>query len=201
MRKIRSQSRTVEAREGTENIWVSSYGDMMTFLMIFFLILWAYTQFVQKKEIVTMPSPTADTPLRREIKEELEQVGTVVMTRRKVTVTLPSAVLFDSGSNRLRTEALASLDKVAAVLHRTTAPVVVEGHTDDVPIRYSKWRSNYELSAARAFSVIRYFTRRHDIAPERCAARGYGPHRALWPNNSEIHRSRNRRIEIHLWVS
>jgi flagellar motor protein MotB len=186
--------------EETQKAWVPAYGAMITNLMILFMVLWAYTQF-RPEQISAKTVPLPDFMLAEEIKEELESVGTVVITRRKMTVTLPSAVLFDPGSDKLRAEALAALGKVAAAIAKSTHPVVVEGHTDDVPIRQSGWRSNYELSAARAFSVIRYFTTAHGIGASRLAARGYGPYHPKVSNDSDENRAQNRRIEIHLWVS
>jgi chemotaxis protein MotB len=198
-----------QASEGTgaaaQNIWVTTYGDMMTTLMILFMILWAYTQFLHLKIVKpTIPNPAApeqENELRENIKTELETVGTVVLTRRKITVTLPSAVLFDPGSADLKPEATETLKKVGVALAKSTAPIVVEGHTDDTPIRLSRWRSNYELSAARAFSVIRYFTTALNIPADRLAARGYGPYHPAVPNDSEEFRAKNRRIEIQLWAS
>jgi chemotaxis protein MotB len=189
--------------DDTMGVWVTSYSSTITNLMILFMVLWAYTQFLQKRLTEpAMPLPNArQQQVSREIRKELEAVGTVVVTRRKITVTLPSAVLFDPGSDVLRDEAVGALDKVATALAKSTAPIIVEGHTDDVPIRQSRWRSNYELSAARAFSVIRFLTTAKQFPPNRLAARGYGPHRPAVPNESEEQRARNRRIEIHLWTS
>lgn len=189
--------------EETQTLWVTTYGDMITNLMILFMILWAYTQFLHK-EIAkpAMPQPSgSETTLKTEIKKQLEDVVAVVMTSQKLTVTLPSAVLFDPGSADLKESAQEALGKVAMALSRSTAPIVVEGHTDDTPIRYSDWRSNYELSAARAFSVIRYFTTTQGIPPQRLAARGYGPYRPVEVNDTDEDRAKNRRIEIHLWIS
>jgi len=181
----------------SQAIWVMVYSDMITGLMVFFLILWASTQI--RKTPVESPPPT--TPLQLQIKEQLGQVGTVVVTRHKMTVTLPSAVLFDPGRAELKPAARASLERVADALTRSSAPVVVEGHTDDAPIQKSGWRSNYELSAARAFSVIQFFTSTGRLPPTRLAARGYGPYRPVAPNDGEDNRAKNRRIEIHLLVA
>src|SRR5688500_15909449 len=117
--------------EDTLNAWVPAYGAMITNLMILFMVLWAYTQF-RPEDIANKVPTLPEEMLSKEIKEELEDVGTVVITRRKITVTLPSAVLFDPGSAALRDSALGSLERVAAALQKSTAAVVVEGHTDDV---------------------------------------------------------------------
>ena len=73
--------------------------------------------------------------------------------------------------------------------------IIVEGHTDDIPIAGGRYRDNWELSAARAFSVIHFYIER-GISPSRLVAHGYGPHRPLMPNNTRLRRAINRRIEI-----
>jgi chemotaxis protein MotB len=183
----------------TQGIWVTTYSDMMTNLMMFFLILWAYTQIMQAKKRDVPDPPKIDMVLQQQVRHELEAVGAVAVTSRRVTVTLPSAVLFDAGKADLKPEAQDALAKVAHALALSTAPIVVEGHTDDAPIVFSGWRSNYELSAARAFAVIRFLTAQ-SLSPDRLSARGYGPHRPVAPNDSEEHKTANRRIEIHLMV-
>jgi chemotaxis protein MotB len=75
--------------------------------------------------------------------------------------------------------------------------VLVGGHTDTVPIVGGRLRTNWELSAARAFSVIEFFAGQ-GLAPERFLARGYGEYRPVAPNDTEQGRRRNRRIEIRL---
>jgi chemotaxis protein MotB len=181
----------------SQAIWVIAYSDMMTALMVFFLILWAYSALAGSKP---RPTKAAEAVVSEQIRQDLEAVGAVAVSGRKMTVTLPSAVLFDPGSADLTENAKASLSKVASAMSRSTAPIVVEGHTDDVPIQFSRWRSNYELSAARAFSVIQYLTGNLGIPPERLAARGYGPFRSVVSNDVEENRAKNRRIEIHLLV-
>lgn len=180
----------------TQYVWITCYSDMMTNIMIFFLILWAYTQFSEKRrqiqEISTTPRAASAIQLP-------ESVGAVSVSRKKITVRLTSAVLFNPGSADLKQEGRDVLNLVAVELAKSTAPVVVEGHTDDAPIQRSRWRSNHELSAARAFSVVRYFTSQN-IAPHRLAARGYGPYHPIARNDNEENRGKNRRIEINLWV-
>jgi chemotaxis protein MotB len=77
-------------------------------------------------------------------------------------------------------------------------PVVVEGHTDNVPISSKKYRSNFELSAARAFSVINYFINTEKMSPEKFSTFGYGEYRPVSSNDTEEGRAKNRRIEINI---
>ena len=181
----------------SQAIWVTVYSDMITGLMVFFLILWASTQMTKPQ---TAPPPK-EAQLQLQVKQQLAEVGTVVVTRKKMTVTLPSAVLFDPGRADLKSTAKESLGRVVDALVKSSMPIVVEGHTDDAPIQKSRWHSNYELSAARALSVIQFFTASGRLPPTRLAARGYGPYRPVAPNDGEENRAKNRRIEIHLLVS
>jgi len=73
----------------------------------------------------------------------------------------------------------------------------IEGHTDDLPIHNSVFPSNWELSSARAISVLRYFIQK-GIEPQRLAAVGYGEYHPLVPNTSPENRARNRRVEIYI---
>jgi chemotaxis protein MotB len=111
---------------------------------------------------------------------------------------LDSAVLFDSGHSELKKEALPALEKIAANLKESQNDIVVEGHTDVVPIHHGKYESNYELSMARAYSVVRFFIE-HGIAPQRLSGAGYGEYKPVADNNTPEGRAKNRRIEIALF--
>jgi chemotaxis protein MotB len=113
-----------------------------------------------------------------------------------VKVTLPGHVLFDLGSAHLRKEALPLLDNLRSVIKDTHNRIVVTGHTDDLPIRTAQFPSNWELSAARAGSVIRYFLSKGGIDPTRFLAVGMADTLPRKPNDSTVHRAENRRVEI-----
>ena len=82
------------------NFWVTPMGDMMTFLMIFFLILWAYTQFIKKQDLRKMPQPIEEK--QRVLIKELQNIADVKVTKRKMQIKLPEAVLFASGKATLK---------------------------------------------------------------------------------------------------
>jgi chemotaxis protein MotB len=112
-----------------------------------------------------------------------------------IEVEIKSKMLFPSGSARLEPEALDALSAIAAILEPLPNVVNVEGHTDNVPIRTITFPSNWELSAARAASVVHLFTRL-GMDPERLAAIGYGEHRPVADNDEETGRQRNRRVSL-----
>jgi chemotaxis protein MotB len=120
---------------------------------------------------------------------EINKVGDTI------EVAMKSQLLFDSGSARLAPAALPALDGLGRVLVASGNAIRVEGHTDDRPINTLQFPSNWELSAARAASVV-HFLMRLGIAPERMAAIGYGEHRPVADNLLEEGRQRNRRVTL-----
>ena len=119
------------------------------------------------------------------------------MQDKGLVITFVSEVLFDSGKAKLRRDSHAKLDKVADVLNTTVADlnVGVEGHTDNQPIRRSGWKSNWELSTARALSVLHYLSNK-SVAEPRLAAIGYGEYKPVASNDTAEGRQKNRRVEI-----
>lgn len=131
----------------------------------------------------------------REIKFRKEVEGQSI-------ITLPEAALFDSGSAKLSPSGQEILGRIGDALHKYgDGEIRVEGHTDNVPIasRYqTKYRSNWELSSARAHAVLHFLRERHQIAPARLAAVGYGEYRPVGDNATESGRKANRRVVISL---
>ena len=113
----------------------------------------------------------------------------------KVTVELGEDVLFPSGSAELNDHAKDMLHELAASVGRIDGDIIVEGHTDDIRVVSGKYRTNWELSAARAFSVVNEFSRA-GIPPARLAAWGFGENRPIAKNDSFENRLRNRRIDV-----
>ena len=125
----------------------------------------------------------------RQVKVEMQDKGLVI--------TFVSEVLFDSGKAKLRNDSLPKLEKVAGVLNTTVADlnVGIEGHTDNQPIKKSGWKTNWELSSARALSVLHYLSEK-SVAEPRLAAIGYGEYKPVAPNDTKDGRQKNRRVEI-----
>ena len=109
---------------------------------------------------------------------------------------MSEGVLFDLGSAVLRPQGAIVLDQLAAVIAAVPNQIVVEGHTDNVPIATAQYPSNWELSTARATAVLRYLVEARGVPKERIAAAGYGEQRPVADNASPDGRSRNRRVDI-----
>jgi len=121
----------------------------------------------------------------------------VGINERGLVVTFLAEVLFDSGKAKIRSSADDLLDKLAKVIKEKVADrnIAVEGHTDNEPIKKSGWKSNWELSTARATSVLHYLEDR-GISPDKLQATGYGEYRPVASNDTAEGRQKNRRVEI-----
>jgi len=120
------------------------------------------------------------------------------MMEKGLVITVVGDVLFDSGKAKIRTAAYPILDKIAGVLNEEASQynVGIEGHTDNVPITRSGWKSNWELSTARALSVLHYMASEKGVSPQRLSAIGYGEYRPVSSNDTKEGRQLNRRVEI-----
>lgn len=126
----------------------------------------------------------------------LEEVIVANRTERGVVLVLQEQVLFKSGEASLLDSSYPFLDKVGTLLANMPNLVKVEGHTDDRPITTFRYPSNWELSAARASTVIRYLTEGHNLDSHRFTAVGYGETRPIVPNSGPENWEKNRRVEI-----
>jgi len=120
------------------------------------------------------------------------------MMEKGLVITVVGDVLFDSGKAKVRSQSYSILDKVATVLKDNVPElnVGIEGHTDNIPIKHSGWKSNWELSTARALSVLHYLVEEKNISPGRISAIGYGEFRPVASNDIKDGRQLNRRVEI-----
>jgi len=116
----------------------------------------------------------------------------------KMTVKMKDKILFSSGSAKINKEGQDALGKVAEALGGVKGRIIrVEGHTDDVPTAKGLYRTNWELSVARALAVVT-FLQSNKVDPALLSAAGYGEYHPIAPNDSPENRSLNRRIEIVL---
>lgn len=157
-------------------------------------------QLEQFKTLARLKAEEADQ-LRR-AKEMLEgrlssSEASIGYDERGLVTRMLDRVLFDSGKAELRRSAHGVLGKVAKVLQEVPEqPIRVEGHTDDVPIKYSGWADNRALSLARANAVVEHLVQQHGIDPSRLSAEGFGEARPIAPNDTAAGRRENRRVEI-----
>ncbi len=185
-------------------LWAVTYGDMMSYLMIFFLILFAFysskkieSQFSMKgiEETFGKDTQIASTLFA---KNGIQQIAKVEISANKITINFADPILFAPGSDVLKPSSYPHLRRLATVFKDLPNPIQVEGYTDNVPLgRGAKFKSNWELSSARAFSVLRFFIK-EGVAPEKLSAVGYGAYKPIASNDTPEGRAKNRRIEINI---
>ena len=127
--------------------------------------------------------------LKGSVRVEYEAIG--------IRIILQERVLFDSGEASIKPDFYPVLDKLYEIISAIPNPVEVEGHTDNIPISTERFPSNWELSTARASSVVRYFIAK-GIPPERLKASGYADTKPIANNSTPEGRAQNRRIEIFI---
>ncbi len=142
--------------------------------------------------------------LINKLKEEIDEGQIEITTlKEELTVNVLDKILFDSGKTKIKPEGLDVLKKVGDILKKTEGKlIIIEGHTDDVPILNptvkKKYPTNWELSTARATTVVRYLQDQSRIDPKRLIATGYSKYSPVADNSPDEGKSRNRRIEIVL---
>ena len=148
----------------------------------------------ESNDLVNAQRELADS-LRKELGDAKAKLE---MTDRGLVLTLLDEIFFDSGKAVIKEEGLQTLNKVAEVLRSAVpnSPVAIEGHTDNDPIKYSSWRTNWELSSGRALAVLHHFAEGRGVAPERLQAVAMGEFHPVASNDTAEGRRQNRRVEI-----
>ena len=139
--------------------------------------------------------------LRLALAEEIarKQVE-LVITDNLVVIRFPSNFTFTSGAEGLTDAILPTIDSISRVLARTPGKILIAGHTDDTPISTARFRSNWDLSSARAVSVVHRLLANKRIDPTRVTTQGFAEHRPLASNETPEKRAKNRRVEISVEV-
>ncbi|UCD34757.1 MAG: OmpA family protein [Nitrospiraceae bacterium] len=203
-----------------DNNWLVSFSDVLSLLLVFFIMFFVLTKnpgnvseeaVPQEQEIalpVQEPFPTESPSEEKKIEQEVASGFTspdlgrdlsVSSTDREIIVTVGERITFMPGEAELLPGFMPVLDHIAAVLEgHPRVQVDIIGHTDNVPIHTPLYPSNWELSVARATSVLAYFIQERSLDPSRFSVSGYGDQRPTVPNNTPDERAQNRRVEIRL---
>jgi chemotaxis protein MotB len=212
--------------QASRDRWLVSYADFMTLLFAFFTTMYAISTVDQAKlsrvaaglqqaldqagERPAPVTPSSVTPTRltqsqldaravleRDLADDLRS-GRMEMLEdgRGLVVSIPEASAFETGSADLSPAAQQAFGRLAASLREVDNPVLIEGHTDDVPIHSGRFRSNWELSTARATAVVQWLIEHERIEASRLSAAGYGEFHPRVPNDSDAARARNRRVDV-----
>ena len=136
--------------------------------------------------------------IKKSVEEEgLDKDVEIEVNKEGVLMRLKGDITYPPGKATINKKVLPLLDKVAKILkEHPDYNLKVMGHTDNIPIKSPKYDSNWELSAARAISVIEYLIKKYHINPKRLEAIGYADTRPLVPNTTPENRAKNRRVEF-----
>jgi len=155
------------------------------------------------------PQPIDRTEQRKELVLQRLSIGLLDEVAKKmveieerdkgVLIRFPNATAFGSGGAELSDNAYTALDKVIDTLRGGKESIYISGHTDDVPISTERFRSNWDLSSARAASVVHYFLDQ-EIPKSRITAQGLADSRPLAINDTVENRAKNRRVEIFVEI-
>lgn len=129
-------------------------------------------------------------------KNDLQEVVEIIDSEKGIVIQLRDNILFESASSNIREDSKAILDKISTLIASVSNPILVEGHTDNIPIKTSEFPSNWELSADRAVNVVRYFVENKGQEPSRFSAAGYAEYHPVAPNDSYENMAKNRRVDI-----
>lgn len=202
-------------------LWLIVLSDIMTNLMLFFLVLYVFNlrpeqdvqaSFVEgfKRKTVSDEKEKRAQDIIQKFKEKdiaqtisselkktgLEEISQMQMTDKYIKINIAAPILFQSGKSELGQNAQSILNAMGKLLSKLDNDIIVEGHTDNVPIRSGDYTTNWELSAARANTVVDYFKDVFNIPPERVISAAYGEYRPVDSNDTPEGRAKNRRIEI-----
>ncbi|HKT66386.1 MAG TPA: OmpA family protein [Burkholderia sp.] len=200
--------------EGTQSgRWLISYADLITTLMVLFLALYVlqlakYHALDARYQTLARHAGGAASPSAAAIADRapawlasldaLKANGRISVVRAPhgIEIGIDAKILFNVGDAHLLNDAAPVLSQIAQALsEHATGDILVEGHTDSVPIANAKYESNWELSSARAGSVVRYLAER-GVAPHRLAAIGRADTQPLVAGDDAAARARNRRVTI-----
>ena len=208
------------------NRWVVSYADFTTVLLALFVFLFALSnndnikikdfkesikkEFKQEKLLSknTLPKNENEVDVINEaekndslfelVKNNLGKDSKieVIANEKGITLRLKDTLLFDSASAEIKNSSLKTVSDIANFLTTIDNPVIIEGHTDSIPIKNSVYATNWELSSARAINLIKYLTENYKLSPKRLSAVGYGEYAPIYDNTTNKGREKNRRVDI-----
>lgn len=218
---------------GGSPAWMTTFGDMMTLLLVFFVLLYSFSSMdVEKfqgfisalqnqlgvldggKTITANPNIDAGTlgedyaQAPENIKQIMRELDNYIKSndlgdrvevenkRKGLVISLTGEILYELGRSDIREQGREVLSMISDILIDIPNDIMIEGHTDDLPIRTDEFPSNWELSTARAVNVIKFLIEETDFDPAQLSAAGYSEYRPVATNDRPEGRAKNRRVEV-----
>lgn len=227
-----ARKKSAEIAQPSVPRYLTTYGDMMTQIVVFFVLLMSFSSMKQEEFQRAMgslqgafgvlpydpaliipdvvPIPQLSNLQESEISESLvkledilsnEQLNESVrlqISDKGLSIIIDDAVMFAPGNAELKPKVYPILTRIAALARGWPNTIRIEGHTDNDPIKTAQFPSNWELSSARAMSVLHFFQDDAGFDPRNLSAIGKGEYQPIAPNDTPENKGKNRRIEIYV---
>lgn len=193
------------SRGANRDRWLLTYADFITLLFATFVLMYATAKAKEgTKPGVPRPAPTVKplesnllTDLKKNLHLEQESaVASISVDQRGIIISLDDKSCFRPGQAEVESAAVPMFKKVAGVLAQYSNRILLEGHTDSVPIHTAQFRSNWELSTARSIAVMELMATAGPVGTERFLIGGSADNAPVTGNETEQGRAHNRRVEI-----
>ncbi|HRH46042.1 MAG TPA: OmpA family protein [Pyrinomonadaceae bacterium] len=209
----RKKETSIEHESHLRDRWLISYADLVTLLLALFIVMYAASDHERARQIAEsfsaentggsgiLPGSDAEKDERDKFEQKLLANPVLIQktktrqTKVGLVVSLSEAGFFAPGEAAINAEADAVITTLAESLQNTDALIRIEGHTDSTPIYNTRYPSNWELSTARASSVLARLIER-GIAPARLSAAGYAGFQPIADNSTPEGRAQNRRVDV-----
>lgn len=203
--------------EDNDSEFSAVFSDLMSFLAGLFILLFTIVNTKQSspqyfaemsvkfggKKIEQEQQVSAEDLFVSEVKnfvqeERLSQYILVLVDEQKIRLILNDPILFESGTDQLKKKSEAVLNGLLNLIQKVKNPMIIEGHTDDIPVKPGgKFRSNWDLAYFRASAVTNYFIK-NGVKPSRLSISSFGDQRPIARKKTSLARKKNRRIEINV---
>lgn len=208
-----------DSSAGSDGDWLITLSDLLSLLLIFFIMFVVLTKDInglEKQRPAVFQNPVLPyEELQREtafvgewIKDDItSQIRSldmgddvsVLADDKEIIITMKEKVTFRPAETDILDRSGPVLKNIAEIIKKHPSFLIeIEGHTDNIPIQTSIYPSNWELSVARATSVLKYFIHNHGVDPSRFSVKGSADQKPVAPNDTPEDRARNRRVEIRL---
>lgn len=208
-----------DSYDDSDSNWLVTLSDLLFMLLIFLAMLFVMTNSPKSIEsaqvdnvknlalpvdMLQQEAAAVGEKIKDELTLEIETLDlgdeiSVLATSKEIIITMGEKVTFRPGEAEILEGSEPVLENIADIIRRYPFfQVEIDGHTDNVPIQTRLYPSNWELSVARATSVLKYFMNTQDIDPSRLTIRGNADQKPVVPNDTPENRAQNRRVEIRL---
>ncbi len=209
---------SIDSAEEDQN-WLITLSDLLSLLLVFFIIFFALSRVAEKrkeaplsqKTTMTIPAQVSNSrpkapmeTIRKDMQTTVTGLGLddqviIQSGDQEIVISLKDNVTFHIGEADILKGSEPLLDTIAQIIKRYPLfQVEIGGHTDDLPINSRRFPSNWELSVARATSVLKYLITKQGLDPARFTIKGNAEQRPLYSNSTPEQRAQNRRVEIRL---